>query len=211
MQLQCQADGDGIGCSTKCFLSKGLWFGMCRRRLLHTGNEDVFSPHDDFRTHHRNFRPRLGRFFDRYVVMRDPAVKKVLPSLLSVFCVVMSCLVALSPPQRTASAEEGAAPITDRMKSAQQLQEKMTRLREGAEIVDATGTFEWMGDRLSFVPDNGKGVLKILENRMMERVVQAQETSTGELIWVVTGTVTEYRGSNFLMMKHVVLTGKRGD
>lgn len=139
------------------------------------------------------------------------AVRKVLPSLLSIFCVVMSCLVALSPPERMASAEDNAAPVTDRMKSAQEQQEKMTRLREGAEIVDSKGTFEWIGDRLSFVPEGEKTVLKILENRMMERIVQAQESSTGELIWIVTGTVTEYRGSNFLLVKHVVLSGKRGD
>lgn len=138
-------------------------------------------------------------------------MKKVLPSLMSVFCVVMSCLVAISPPERSASAEEEAAPITDRMKSAQQLQQKLTRLREGAEIVDSVGSFEWIGDRLSFVPKDEKMVLKILENRMMERVVQAQEISTGELIWVVSGTVTEFRGGNFLLMKHAVLTGKRGD
>jgi len=137
-------------------------------------------------------------------------VKKVLPSLLSVFCVVMSCVVALSPPERVASAEENQAPVTDRMKSAQLQQEKRKRLREGAEIVDAIGTFEWIGDRLSFVQDDGETVLKLLENRMMERVVQAQESSTGELVWVVSGTVTEYRGGNFLLMKHVVLTGKRG-
>ncbi|MEW4561028.1 hypothetical protein AB1K70_00780 [Bremerella sp. JC770] len=138
-------------------------------------------------------------------------MKKVLPSLLSIFCVALSCVVALSPPERAASAEENAAPVTDRMKSAQLQQEKMKRLREGAEIVDATGTFEWIGDRLSFVQDDGDTVLKLLENRMMERVVQAQESSTGELVWVVSGTVTEYRGGNFLLMKHVVLTGKRGD
>jgi len=138
-------------------------------------------------------------------------VKKLLPSLLSVFCVVMSCLVAMSPPSQTVSAEESGALVTDRMKSAQQQQEKMKRLREGAEIVDSEGTFEWIGDRLSFVQDGEKVVLKILENRMMERVVQAQEGSTGELVWVVSGTVTEYRGGNFLLMKHVVLSGKRGD
>ncbi|MFN3151830.1 hypothetical protein [Bremerella sp.] len=130
---------------------------------------------------------------------------------MSIFCVGMSCLVAIAPPERSIAAEEEAAPITDRMKSAQQLQEKMTRLREGAEVVDSVGTFEWIGDRLSFVPQDEKAVLKVLENRMMERVVQAQESSTGELIWIVSGTVTEFRGGNFLLMKHAVLTGKRGD
>lgn len=117
----------------------------------------------------------------------------------------------MSPAERIVSAEENTATVTDRMKTAQQLQEKMKRLREGAEIVDAEGTFEWIGDRLSFVQGEDKPVLKILENRMMERVVQSQETSTGELIWIVSGTVTEYRGGNFLLIKHVVLTGKRGD
>ncbi|MBA2115600.1 hypothetical protein [Bremerella alba] len=138
-------------------------------------------------------------------------MRKLLPCLLSFFCVVMTCLVAMAPPERAALAEENVAPVTDRMKSAQQFQEKMKRLREGAEIVDSEGTFEWIGDRLSFVQDGGDTVLKILENRMMERVVLAQESSTGELVWVVSGTVTEYRGGNFLLIKHVVLTGKRGE
>ena len=100
--------------------------------------------------------------------------------------------------------------MTDRMEKAEEQQKKVKRLREGAEVVDTKGSFEWIGDRLSFQVDGEEVIFKILENRMMERVVQSQETSTGELIWLVSGTVTEYRGGNYLLMTHVVLDGKRG-
>ncbi|MBI1246749.1 hypothetical protein GC197_02755 [bacterium] len=105
-----------------------------------------------------------------------------------------------------ATAQEGA----DRVKQAEEQQKKVKRLREGAEIVDAKGSFEWIGDRLSFQVDGEEVVFKILENRMMERVVQSQEASTGQLVWLVSGTVTEYRGGNYLLITHVVLDGKRG-
>lgn len=139
------------------------------------------------------------------------AMNRNVPGVLLIFGIVMVACATMIVPPSAAQSEEQTAPITDREKLAQQQQEKKHRLREGAEIVDAKGTFEWIGDRLSFIPDDDGVVVKILENRMMERVVQSQETSTGELVWMVSGVVTEYRGSNYLLMKHVVLSGKRGE
>ncbi|PQO38471.1 hypothetical protein [Blastopirellula marina] len=137
-------------------------------------------------------------------------MSKWLPSFASVLCVAALFLANISPPWANVAAQE-ANPTTDLAEQAQEQFQKKNRLREGAEIVDEPGTFEWIGDRLSFSPEKGDHVFKILENRMMERVVQTQESSTGKLVWVVTGTITEYRGSNYLLMKHVILDGKRND
>lgn len=128
-------------------------------------------------------------------------------------CVLVTCLcLGGSLSWGWAAAPGGtAAPVTDLDQSAQELEKKKNRLREGAKVVDASGTFEWVGDRLSFRGDSEEISLKLLENRMMERVVQTQENSTGELVWIVTGTITEYRGSNFLLLSHVILKGKRHD
>lgn len=138
-------------------------------------------------------------------------MNKWLPSILSLTCIAAFFLAAMAPPKTDVSAQEMGAPRTDMDEQAEELAQKKQRLREGAEIVDEVGTFEWVGDRLSFSADKEKAVFKILENRMMERVVQTQEASTGDLVWVVTGTITEYRGSNFLLMRHVTLEGKRND
>lgn len=99
--------------------------------------------------------------------------------------------------------------LSDLETRALQQQKKGQRLREGAEVLDTLGGFEWAGDRLNFVAENGQVETKVLENRMMERVVQTLETSTGDLQWSVSGRITEYRGNNYLLLTHVILKGKR--
>lgn len=136
-------------------------------------------------------------------------MNKWLSGIVSLSCVAVCVWIVSAPPKSMAFAQADGAPQTDMDRQAEELAQKKQRLREGAEIVDEVGTFEWVGDRLSFSADKEKNVFKILENRMMERVVQTQESSTGELVWVVTGTITEYRGNNFLLMRHVTLEGKR--
>lgn len=138
-------------------------------------------------------------------------MSKPLLTLASFICVATFFLAVVSPPRSNVSAQETDSTTTDMAEQAQEQFQKKNRLREGAEIVDQSGSVEWIGDRLCFTPEKGGHVFKILENRMMERVVQTQESSTGKLVWVVTGTITEYRGSNFLLMKHVILDGKRSD
>ncbi|RCS54834.1 hypothetical protein DTL42_06870 [Bremerella cremea] len=138
-------------------------------------------------------------------------MNKWLPCFVSLLCVAAFFLATAPPSRPNVSAQEADTNITDRAQQAEEMFQKKNRLREGAEVVDEIGSFEWVGDRLSFSPENGDHTFKILENRMMERVVQAQENSTSKLIWVVTGNITEYRGGNFLLMKHVILDGKRND
>jgi len=100
--------------------------------------------------------------------------------------------------------------LTDDQYNSQLRDQKKNRLREGASI-NEVGKFDFLGDRLSFMSESSGREMKLLENRMMERVVLAQENATGELIWEVSGTVTEYKGRNFLLLTRVRLKGKRSN
>lgn len=83
------------------------------------------------------------------------------------------------------------------------------RIREGTEIVDRLGSFGMTGDRVTFSTADGKGRFVVLENLGLERVVRAIADNPGRLQWAVTGTITEYRGANFLLIRHTVLRNRR--
>ncbi len=75
----------------------------------------------------------------------------------------------------------------------------MMRVREGA-VLDATGYFKVSGDRALFTTADGTGRYTGLENLNLERVAIAVSESPDQLLWSVTGTVTEYRGTNYLLV-----------
>ncbi|MEM8947514.1 MAG: hypothetical protein AAGD11_20235 [Planctomycetota bacterium] len=79
------------------------------------------------------------------------------------------------------------------------------RLREGTMITDATGHFREDGDGASFVTDGGLE-FGALQNLNLERVVRllkgADEPSS--IRWSVTGSVTEYNGRNYILLKRSV-------
>ena len=79
------------------------------------------------------------------------------------------------------------------------------RIREGTELVDQPGSFRPTGDRIAFFTDVGKGRLVVLENLALERVRRSIEDTPTPPEWIVTGTVTEYRGENFLFVRRAVL------
>jgi len=80
------------------------------------------------------------------------------------------------------------------------------RMREGAELVDQVGHFELAGQRLVFVADRGGVRLWALENLNLERVARSLASYPGQLNWKVCGTVTEYRGANYLLLRRAVMT-----
>jgi hypothetical protein len=96
-----------------------------------------------------------------------------------------------------------ASPLPD------QADAKRPRLREGSKV-QTTGYFRTTGDRITFYADDGKKRYRGLENLMLERIGRTIEDSPGQLQWTVTGTVTEYRGANFLLVTHAVLTTDAG-
>lgn len=77
---------------------------------------------------------------------------------------------------------------------------RKVRQREGAKIVDRRGRFEIRGDRVIFLATNPDAHYIVLENLSLERVTRVLEESGSELEWSVTGTLTEFRSSNYLQI-----------
>ena len=81
----------------------------------------------------------------------------------------------------------------------------LDRLREGALINDQPGTFQLVGKRMVFVYEGDERQLGTLENLALERVVRLVKQSAAPQTWLVSGTVTEYQGSNFLLIDRAVI------
>jgi hypothetical protein len=75
------------------------------------------------------------------------------------------------------------------------------RLREGTRLTDVSGSFQIAGDRISFHPDGGKGEsYRVLENLALERVDRFLGQARGTPTWTVSGVITEFRGTNYLLV-----------
>jgi hypothetical protein len=79
------------------------------------------------------------------------------------------------------------------------------RVREGTEVVDQLGYFRMSGGRVLFFTADGKRQFVGLENLNLERVVRTIADSPQTLQWSATGTITEYRGANFLLVRRAIL------
>ena len=82
-----------------------------------------------------------------------------------------------------------------------------SRMREGVVLTDVTGTFSALGDRILFQQAGQEHTLGVLENLALERVWKMLD-DTRDRQWNVSGTVTEYRGSNFLLLHRAVLRSR---
>jgi len=82
------------------------------------------------------------------------------------------------------------------------------RLREGTEIIDQPGHFRMTGDRVAFFTADGKGRFVGLENLNLERIARTVADNPDRLQWAVTGTITEYRGANFLFVRRAILKSR---
>lgn len=84
-------------------------------------------------------------------------------------------------------------------------EESRKRIREGQRVVGKIGRFNSGGDRVVF--ESGELKLNVLENLNLERiaaVVDLDSTAT----WLVNGTITEFRGQNYLLVTKVILKDK---
>ena len=82
------------------------------------------------------------------------------------------------------------------------------RLREGTELVNVPGTFKLTGDRATFYPADGSGRFGGLENQSLERVATVIGEDPSPLEWLVTGTITEYKGNNYILVTRAILKSK---
>jgi hypothetical protein len=88
------------------------------------------------------------------------------------------------------------------------------RLREGTRLIDVMGTFQAIGgDSVSFSPtaSGNKDSFRVLENLALERISTALEANRGPRQWIVSGTITEYRGTNYLLVTRAVIQLQEGD
>jgi len=80
------------------------------------------------------------------------------------------------------------------------------RQREGTKLADRRGRFEQRGERYVFLTDDKATHYVVLENLMLERVSTVlAEAAGGQLQWSVHGTVTEFRGANYLIVERAVV------
>jgi hypothetical protein len=79
------------------------------------------------------------------------------------------------------------------------------RHREGFELVEQIGVFRLAGDRIVFYSEDGRLRLVVLENLALARVANVLATNPEPMRWKVTGTLTEYRNTNYLLLRRVEL------
>jgi hypothetical protein len=79
------------------------------------------------------------------------------------------------------------------------------RFREGTHLVDRIGRFKVATDRVTFSEQEDELEFPTLENLALERVARIVSDSSGELQWSVSGTVTEFRGQNYLLITRALL------
>jgi hypothetical protein len=100
--------------------------------------------------------------------------------------------------RRAATAEHDASGAPPRAPDPAQ------QLREGSVLKNLPGTFQVAGDRITFCPSERDAAFPVLENLALERVWGMLE-SVGGRLWSVSGTVTEYRGRNYLLIERAVV------
>jgi hypothetical protein len=82
------------------------------------------------------------------------------------------------------------------------------RIREGTPLDDVSGRFKMMGDRAMFYMSDNSAKYSCLENLNLERVTNqiAENPETSE--WTISGTITEYRGSNYLLLSRAIMKSR---
>lgn len=72
--------------------------------------------------------------------------------------------------------------------------------REGTHLRDERGRFQLNGTRVIFVPADGKARYVGLENLNLQRIAQIVGGDLDAVEWTVSGLVTEYQGTNYLLI-----------
>lgn len=107
--------------------------------------------------------------------------------------------------------ETKQSPKDDKGKPVFDAEEKLPqegeRRREGSLLKAQIGRFEITGDRVTFYPsDNEEEQFRVLENLALERVVRALTETHTRRKWNVSGLITEFQGTNFLLVHRAFLT-----
>ena len=72
--------------------------------------------------------------------------------------------------------------------------------REGTHLREERGRFEFSGDRILFITSESKTRFLGLENLNLQRIAQISDGSADALEWTVSGVITEFQGTNYLLV-----------
>jgi len=130
-------------------------------------------------------------------------------------CVVVGLIVAASlamaqnvDPLRAPATSGTAAPAVAGSPAAKAAE----RLREGTRLIDVTGSFQAVGaDSVSFLASGNKDSYRVLENLALQRVSFSLQDDRTLRQWIVSGTITEYRGANYLLLTKAVIQLPEGE
>ena len=128
--------------------------------------------------------------------------------LTPMFAVTIALFVLWFAPRRQVAAD----PVVEASNSPQvdlRLKGGLPRLREGSRLTDQRGYFTLAGDRVAFHTVDGRRRLVALENLNLERIAGQIRTAGERSLWSVSGTVTEYQGSNYLLVTRATLKSER--
>jgi hypothetical protein len=112
--------------------------------------------------------------------------------------------VALAGARSTISGENGAAsaktPGGLTVKSAGENPERTAQFHEDAELIEQGGQFSVSGDRVIFIAAESQIRFIGLENLVLQDVAEKIAANPAQQFWTVSGTITEYRGANYLFL-----------
>lgn len=107
---------------------------------------------------------------------------------------------ASPPPQGASSTLPAPSNLADKDALAPLSDESGFLRREGTQLREQRGHFETAGARISFVAADRKTRFVGLENLNLQRIAQIVGGSSETLDWTVTGLITEYQGTNYLLV-----------
>jgi hypothetical protein len=112
--------------------------------------------------------------------------------------------LAWPPSRRAVAAESGQRAFSPRATTSIP-HPGSQREREGTTLVDVPGHFKLTGDRATFFPAGSDAHYTGLENLNLERIAIAISDIPEQIPWVISGTITEYRGANYLLVTKAIL------
>ena len=134
---------------------------------------------------------------------------KRLPGIAWTCAAVLLLGAALAGAPASNATDEDARPTAHATDGESTSPQANLRVREGTEIVDQVGHFRLTGGRVIFFTADGRRRLVGLENLNLERIARTIAESPQPPQWGVTGTITEYRGANFLLVRRAILRSGR--
>ncbi len=85
------------------------------------------------------------------------------------------------------------------------------QFREGTVLRDTPGVFRKTGERYTFFADENGGRFVVLENLNLDRIARTLQDNPTVGHWTVTGTITEFQGTNYLLIQRAVISNSIAD